>query len=367
MRRFGLIVGLFAILTTLVTCDTDRVFPGEELTSVPAGAVGVVSIGAMQIPKASAGQALMFAFDETGRLLGKVEGPGIEGNGVLAAGRELVAPSHGSATRLTPTGKRVFELPGFAVSAATFDRETGTATLWFEHRGEGGFVSLASDNSVRTGKVGDRLSMLRTAADCGGRQFAIIDILVKFGEPVPNTLYEVLPDGTVAVRATFDVPADFGPLSRVSTCIPDGQSILSIYHSARSGADVLVRTSLVDGARTQTQLDRAGEIRKGSLTVVSDRLYWLSFDGNAYSVALNGDTSVDTAWTLPGDAKKVSAAVNGTTASVVDRTGTPTFSQYNLVTGVRTRGPIELPWLEPIVGSAVGNTFYAISGVAGLE
>lgn len=370
MGKWGRIAGMVAVLSCVATCSTDRVFPGGEFDRVPADAVGVVSIGALQTAKASAGQALMFAFDAEGRLLGKLEGPGIEGNGVVAVGRDLIAPTHGTAKKITASGYEEIPLPGYAVEAATVDSESGAATLWYRARQEMGFVAIAKDNTVRSGTVEG--TYIGTVADCGGRQFVVVEDFIAVDAPRPYTLYEVMPNGQREVRSKFHVPGNLSPRSGVSACAPDGQTIYTMYaggsYEVQDPNLVLVRTNVNDGSRTQTQLDVNDNVRRGSMTVVGNQLLWLSYNGGEiYSVALEGDSTATEVWRLPGDQKKVSAGVNGTTVSVVNDAGVPTFAQYDLVTGKRTRDPIELPWLEPIVGSAVGNTFYVVSGVAGLK
>jgi hypothetical protein len=82
-------------------------------------------------------------------------------------------------------------------------------------------------------------------------------------------------------------------------------------------------------------------------------------------VAIEGPPTVALEWTIP-DSEKTATTVRGTTVTMVNYRGRPVFSQHDLVTGNQTRDPIELPWLESVVGSPAGNTLYSIADVTAL-
>lgn len=58
--------------------------------------------------------------------------------------------------------------------------------------------------------------------------------------------------------------------------------------------------------------------------------------------------------------------MTGTTVAHIDSHNTPTYAEYDLITGQKIRGPIELPWLKSIVDAQTesGKTTYAVAGVA---
>ena len=65
----------------------------------------------------------------------------------------------------------------------------------------------------------------------------------------------------------------------------------------------LVRIDTATGNRTETQLsmpDRTWSTHRGSLTVVEDRLYWITWNGEVLSVPLDGSSAdVRDEWRLP--------------------------------------------------------------------
>ncbi|MFF1946953.1 hypothetical protein ACFVWF_32970 [Rhodococcus qingshengii] len=104
------------------------------------------------------------------------------------------------------------------------------------------------------------------------------------------------------------------------------------------------------------------------MTVVDDQLYWVNSDGNVLTTPVVGSPKVTQLWKLPDGVENTRASVSGTTVAAISHGNNPEYAEYELSTGQRTRGPIELPWLEPIVGSETesGKNTYSISDVARL-
>lgn len=369
--------GLAAGLSVVVSCAA-REYPGDALDALPPDAVATVSLGPQGIETSdlfNENRALTFAFDGEGNVVGRLEGEDIYANQVLASKRNLVTVSARAVTTLTDTSRIEFPIDEHMVEAAANDPESGATTIWFNSGRESTFVSIDADNEARSGAVS---GMVQTVAYCGNRHFAIADDLLTPTTDGLNSarLYEVLPSGGPVVRGEWREPIEFSPASRVSACAPDGRTLFALYRSpiAPDGTEpglTLIAIDVADGSRSETPLDMAGykqATRRGS-TVIGDRLHWVSLDGDALSVSLAGSPTVTREWTIPDAGEESATSVAGTTVTTIDNRTRPVFSQYDLRTGARTRGPVALPWLESVVDSRAesGNTFYAVSDVDGLE
>ena len=80
-----------------------------------------------------------------------------------------------------------------------------------------------------------------------------------------------------------------------------------------------------------------------------------------------GASEVREEWTLPAKGFGHQATVTGTTVAHLDDTGDiPEYTEYDLLTGERTRETIALPWLKSIAHSRTesGRNQYAVTGVA---
>jgi hypothetical protein len=380
MARMGRAVraaGLAAILSIVVSCGA-REYPGDVLDAMPADAVGTVSLGPQGIETSdlfNENRALTFAFDGNGNVVGRVEGEDIYANQVLASTRNLVTVSARAVTTLTDTSRIEFPIDEHMVEAAANDPESGATTIWFNSGRESAFVSIGADNEASSGTVS---GMVQTVTYCGDRHFAIANDLLTPTTDGLNTarLYELLPSGEPVVRSEWREPIEFSPASRASACAADGRTLVALYRSpiAPDGTEAgltMVAIDVTDGSRSETPLDMPGYtqgIRRGS-TVIGDRLYWASLDGSVLSVSLVGSPAVAREWTIPDSGEESDASVSGTTVTTIDHRTRPVFSQYDLRTGARTKGPVALPWLESIVDSKAesGNTDYTISDVDGLQ
>ena len=304
----------------------------------------------------------MFVFDEGGNVLGRLEDEPIYANPVLASKQSLVTASGRAVTTLTSTSRIDVPVDEGIVEAAANNPETGSATVWFNSGRTSNFVSVDADGQTHTGSV---QGMVRTATYCGDRQFAVVRDIIPTGEMTKHRLYELPPGGGLVVRGEWDLPVGVGPASRNPACAADGQSILALW---RMPDLALVRIDVSDGSQSETVLDMPGFAQNawGTTAVVGDRLYWLNQDGQVLSVSTTGPSAVALEWAIP-DPDKTTTTVSGTTVTVVNYRGRPVFSQHDLITGNQTRDPIELPWLESIVGSPAGNTLYSIADVTTLE
>ena len=269
------------------------------------------------------------------------------------------------------------------VQAAAMAPETNAATLWYntgvvEDRYLNRYVSIGADDSVRTGEVE---GIVGTTAYCGDRNFAVVrqSLVGTQAEATKNWLYELPADGAPIVRGQWDYDPEFRPVASRSPCSVDGTSILALYASEEtvtSGGNgpglTLVRIDTAKGNRTETQLsmpDRTWSTHRGSLTVVEDRLYWITWNGEVLSVPLDGSSAdVRDEWRLPAGGDKVMLSVRDRTVSAVDYKDHAHFTRYDLLTGHPIHDPIRLPWLDELYGKQTeGGTIYSIGDVVGLK
>ncbi|MDI9938596.1 MULTISPECIES: hypothetical protein [Rhodococcus] len=358
-----------ALLSVAVSCGTTPDHPGAILDDLPPGAVGAVSVGPQGL-ESTGGRTIVFVFDEKGNVLGRLEDEPIYANPVLASKQSLVTASGRAVTTLTSTSRIDVPVDESIVEAAANNPETGSATVWFNSGRTSNFVSVDADGQTHTGSVE---GMVRTATYCGDRQFAVVRDIIPAGDMTKHRLYELLPGGRLAVRGEWDLPVGVGPASRNPACAADGQSILALWRMSPTSSPpdhdlALVRIDVTDGSQSETVLDMPGYAQNawGTTAVIGDRLYWLNQDGQVLSVAIEGPPAVSLEWTIP-DSEEATTTVSGTTVTIVNSRGRPVFSQHDLITGNQTRDPIELPWLESIVGSPAGNTLYSTTDVTGLE
>ncbi|AOW93941.1 hypothetical protein BFN03_18195 [Rhodococcus sp. WMMA185] len=371
----GRAIGLAATLAVVASCTTteDPEDHGYQLTKLPPAAVGAVSVGPA-LPEAVDDRdwTTVFFFDEDGTNLGRVEGNAIHGNHILVSDRGIVSASSRAVTTLTDTSRTDTPMGHETiVRAAVNQPASGASTIWFDNGTGTSFVSIDADDGPTSSTVP---GVVQTSAYCGNRSFAVVDesVVGTEGDPIQHGLYEILSDGRPVVRAQWEHPAEFRPAVVTSACSGDGQTILALYQRTETDDRTLglVRITVSDGSRSETELEMPrGEsnVRSGTSVAVDDRLYWISSEGNVLSAVVEGSPIVTQEWVIP-DGDEIVASVHGTTVAVISYRGVPTFSEYDLRTGERTRGPIELPWLDDIIGSdtEAGGNFYSISHAVGL-
>ncbi|MFC9788820.1 hypothetical protein [Rhodococcus sp. NPDC127528] len=383
MTRIGKAVraaGLAAMVSVVISCGA-RDYPGAALHALPENAVGAVSLGPLALEASdlfNENRSLVFLFDADGDVVGRIEGHDITGSRTLASSRNLVTVSARAVTTLTATSRAEFGIDESWVEAAANDPASGAATVWFSRR-DSTFVTVAADGRARSGTVPGRVE---AAAQCGERAVAIAIAIAIEAVPADDGLYtsrlfEVGPGGEPVERGVWRQDPEFSAASSTAVCTADGRSMLSLHRSpgpADGGEPemTLVRTNLVDGSRTASPLEMSGHsptTRGGSLTIVGDRLYWITLTGDVLSTPVTGWPSVAREWSIPGSGEKSAATVHGATVSTLDHAQRPpTFAQYDLVTGARTAGPVELPWLGPLIDAETesGNNVYGVTDLDGL-
>jgi hypothetical protein len=104
-----------------------------------------------------------------------------------------------------------------------------------------------------------------------------------------------------------------------------------------------------------------------TLTIVDERLYWISEDGAALSVSVTAPArEARQEWRLPTrQGNRQRATVNGTVVAYTDYETTATYAEYDLLTGRQLRNPIELPWLKAALKDNAGSTVLGVASVPG--
>lgn len=373
-----------ALIGMTVSCSDRPDYPGDDLRRLPAAAFGAVVVGPLAME--SVGQedrSLLFVFDTDGKVVGRALGPAVSNNRVLAAGDRLVTSFADSVSAITEQTSAQFGIDRESiVQAAAMRPDGGASTIWYNTGIVNGeyvnrFASIGSDNSVRTGKVA---GIAGTSSYCGKSNFTVVrQSFVGGGEnPTKNWLYELGADNTPVVRGQWEYDPEFRPVTSTSPCTADGSEIVALYASDQTvtggGASglTLVKIRIADGARTETALTMPGftwETHRSSLTVLNDKLYWITRDGDVLSVPLDGSKSVTKEWTLHAPQDKVALSVRGQTISAITYREKAEFSRYDLESGHKSLGPIPLPWLDDIQGRETegGANIYTIADMVGLE
>ncbi|TSD99727.1 hypothetical protein FOS14_10705 [Skermania sp. ID1734] len=325
----------------------------------------------------------IYAFDKDGLPIGKLQGGAIYDSQILASKKAVVTTASDSVTRLTTTSKAVTVVDEDMVQAAVNDPATGRASIWFnsgviDGRYSTRFVAIDTDAKTNRGLVP---GMVLAAGYCRERLFVISEDR-KATQATPSyrtVLYEISPAGKVVARGDWDYPEDFRPATRSIPCSPDGKTLSALYasHEARlsNSGDPglsLVRIHTRDGARTESQLDMHGfswRISRGSLIDAGDRLIWATIYGDILSVPSTGSNKVLLKWRLPANHLESRIDLTSTHVAQIDYREKPTYTTYDLATGQRRFGPIDLPWLKPIVRSTTesGESTYTITDVAAIN
>ena len=141
------------------SCSTPIRFPGDELSKLPADAVGGVVLGPIGFESTSdKDRSLLLVFDAAGDVVGRVDGPAIHASQVLARNGRVVMSTASFVATLTASTRSDHAIEGESfVQAAAMAPETNAATLWYntgvvEDRYLNRYVSIGADDSVRTGE-----------------------------------------------------------------------------------------------------------------------------------------------------------------------------------------------------------------------
>ncbi|HEY5853765.1 MAG TPA: hypothetical protein VIW24_06840 [Aldersonia sp.] len=382
------IVALTLAVLPGAACSRDNPSP-PEMRAVPAEAIGVVSVGPDQAGPivTDTDHTSVYAFDAAGTLLGQIQGGAIDLSRVLSWRRGFTTATADSVVTVTDTGRYSIPIDENIVEGAVRDTQSGRSLFWFNTGRPDGpgtayrnnYVLTSPDGEFHTGSVP---GMVFSAAHCGDRVYGVVadvESLMSDQQTIPHRLYELPVDGgEPLLRGEWAYPAGFRTTSRASVCWADGTAIYNIYGSGEARysengepASELVRIDTATGAHTESPVDTSGHvavIRPNTLTLVNDRLYWIGMaDGAVLSLPLAGASEVREEWTLPAKGFGHQATVTGTTVAHLDDTGdTPEYTEYDLLTGERTRETIALPWLKSIAHSRTesGRNRYVVTGVA---
>ncbi|MFD3702904.1 hypothetical protein ACFWUP_07125 [Nocardia sp. NPDC058658] len=355
-----------------VASCAQREYPGSQSEKLSADVVGAVSVGPLGWDDVGRkDRTRVYLFDAKGEVVSRLDGAAIANNRLLVSPQRVVTAAGNTVTALDHTGRFTAPIdPETIVKAAANNPDTGAATIWFHRALETRYASIGPDRTSRTGLVPGTVGIV---GYCGDKHFAVV------GDSSTRTrqrLYEIPFDGDPVVVGEWHHDPEFQPISW-ATCTGRGY-LLALYAPEGTTATdkggpnpTLVSIDTTDGSRTETRLDLLDDSWRtgsGTLTVVGDRLYWITHENDVLSVALDGSSTVRKEWSLPGLGDETSVSVEGTTVSAITHREVPTFTQYDLRTGRITREPVALPWLESIQGvvSDSGGTIYTIDASAGM-
>ncbi len=358
-----------------------------EMTSVPGEAIAVITVGPSQPPiMTKTDHTSAFAIDANGNVVGKLQGGAIDSASVVSWNRGFTLAAADSVMTVGPSGHTVVANDEVAVEGIAHDVASGRSLLWFNTGPGGGKASQYRHDYVLTSPDTAPLSgsvpgLMLSAAHCGERAFGVVaafDDLTSDQPMIKHRLFELpLAGGEPVLRGEWEWPNGFRSESRTAVCAADGSALFNLYGSVDARHDrngtpglELVRLDTGTGARTQSHVGMAGHSawsRPNTMTRLEDQLYWINGDdGAVLSIPLNQPSEVHKEWDLAAKGFGHQVTVTGTTVAHIDSHHTPTYTEYDLSSGRKIRGPIELPWLKPIVGSRTesGKTTYAVAGVA---
>ncbi|WP_280355970.1 hypothetical protein [Nocardia otitidiscaviarum] len=358
------------------------------MREVSPGAIGVVVVGPETLPFGiDTDRTMAFTFNNQGKALGRFEGPAAYSSRVLAWKRGFTTATAQSVLTVTTAGTQPVPIDENMIEGASGDPATGRSMFWFNTGRPDGPEIAYRNNYVITGPeqppvTGSVPGMMLTGGFCTDTGYGVVvdfDDLTAGLPSVRHELYELPGAGGEAVlRGEWEYPADFRAVSRTDACSADGRTLYNLYGSvdARRGDTAgaglrLVRIDTTTGTHSETAVDigaHPASTRTNTLTVVDERLYWISSDGAVLSLPLDHPSRARQEWALPANGGGHTVTITGTTVSHLDHRDTPTYTEYDLLTGQRTRDPIELPWLTPIINSRTesGKAHYAVTGIAGL-
>ncbi|MCM6773609.1 hypothetical protein NDR87_09015 [Nocardia sp. CDC159] len=327
-----------------------------------------------------------FAIDANGNVVGKLQGGAIDSARIVSWNRGFTFAAADSVMTVGPSGRTMLANNEAAVEGIAHDYASGRSLVWFNTGPGGGTASQYRHDYVLTFPdtaplPGSVPGIMLSAAHCGERAFGVVaafDDLTSDQPMIKHRLFELpLAGGEPVLRGEWEWPNMFRSESRTAACSADGSALFNLYGSVDARRDragalglELVRLDTGTGARTQSHVDMAGHSawsRPNTLTRIGDRLYWINGDdGAVLSLPLDQPSEVRKEWDLGAKGFGHQATVTGTTVAHIDFHHTPSYAEYDLITGRRIRGPIELPWLKPIIGAQAesGKTTYAVAGVA---
>ncbi|MFI7002086.1 hypothetical protein [Nocardia sp. NPDC050175] len=394
-RRAGVVrpsapalVALTAMVITTSACGQDSApITAAEMTKVPSEAIAVVTVGPSQPPiMTKIDHTSAFAIDANGNLVGKLQGGAIDSARIVSWNRGFTFATADSVMTVGPSGRTMLANNQDTVEGIAHDVASGRSLIWFNTGTRGGTAAQYRHDYVLTSPdaaplPGSVPGIMLSAAHCGESAFGVVvtfDDLTSDQSMIKHRLFELpINGGEPVLRGEWQWPNMFRSESRTSTCSADGSALFNLYGSADASYDrtgglglELVQLDTGTGARTQSHVGMAGHSawsRPNTLTRSGDRLYWINGDdGAVLSIPLNQPSEARKEWELPAKGFGHQATVTGTTVAHIDSHNTPAYTEYDLITGKKMRGPIDLPWLKSIVDSQTesGKTTYAVTGIA---
>ncbi|WP_132473341.1 hypothetical protein [Rhodococcus sp. SMB37] len=323
--------------------------------------------------------SMVFAFDSNGEIVGRSEGQSIHSLQASISGRSAVVPFGDRVSILTENSSNEFPIERESIVQSVANApSSGAVTIWFNSGISNGryvnrFASVSADGSLKTGSVP---GMVFSSVYCGDRNFALVreSYIGSTGNPEDNYLYELDGSGFPTVRAEWKYPSYFSSITPTGACTSDGKKFVSLYiwedaiSSDGSGDLTLVQIDTETGVRSERPLDMSGHTwvtERSSLSIIGDRLYWITGDGEVMSSALEGSSGVERKWIIPEWHDRVRVSVEGDKVSFLDFGNSPFYAEFDLISGNQTLDAIELPWLNEIAGSDTlsGKTQYTVSDV----
>src|SRR4051794_12148023 len=117
-----------ALIGMTVSCSDRSDYPGDDLRGLPAAASGAVVVGPLAME--SVGQedrSLLFVFDADGKVVGRMLGPAVSNNRVLAAGDRLVTSFADSVSAITGQASEQFSIDRESIVQAAAVQSGGGA------------------------------------------------------------------------------------------------------------------------------------------------------------------------------------------------------------------------------------------------
>lgn len=361
------------------SCTSDE---SSELERLPIEAIGAVTIGPSGLPIPRDAQTTVVAFDDGGNEVGRLSGGAITSATTIGWRRGLTTANSGSVITLTPNGNSRIPIDENMIEGATPNFQSGGSLFWFNTARPDGptvpyrnnYVMTSADASTKQGSVP---GMMLTAGHCNNSAFGVVadfDDVVSGNPNGRHRIYEMTMTDEPRVRGEWEQPTESRPFSRTSVCSSDGSALYNIYGSVDALRDdsgesdlTLVRIDTHTGALTHIPIDMDGHhgvSEARTLTLINDRLYWIATDGAVLSTSVTGTGSkVREEWRLPQAGRRQQATVNGTIVSSIDYNGSPTYTEFELLTGRQTRKPVELPWIEDAFNNNEGSTLLNVSSV----
>ena len=111
---------------------------------------------------------------------------------------------------------------------------------------------------------------------------------------------------------------------------------------------------------------RIASVADGTIQLLDGSVFWIDLSGQMLSASPEENYKAKARWQLP--ARIGNDFVVSTTrdrVAVIDARGDATYSEYEIHTGRRIRGPIKLPWLPGKLKKAGYGTVASVTSIPG--